>query len=160
MGAKSAVQDRVRAAGFPHWTLLKPGFFMENFLPSAAYLFPRGVAGGLVSVLRPETRLSLVAVAAHTVTRLHHDDCADEVFHCAVREPASGRILSLLDVERLGHSLKRIRRHIRHIALDRISPLAVPVMLEIGRERVAGEAEDVLLGEAADSLIDEAMGPG
>lgn len=62
MGAKSAVQDRVRAAGFPHWTLLKPGFFMENFLPSAAYLFPRGVAGGLVSVLRPETRLSLVAV--------------------------------------------------------------------------------------------------
>ncbi|WP_031464451.1 NmrA family NAD(P)-binding protein [Sciscionella sediminilitoris] len=62
MGAKTAIQDRVRAAGFPHWTLLKPGFFMENFLPSMAYLFPRGIAGGLVSLLRPETRLSLVAV--------------------------------------------------------------------------------------------------
>jgi uncharacterized protein YbjT (DUF2867 family) len=63
LGAKSAIQDRVRAAGFPHWTLLKPGFFMENFLPSMAFLFPRGIEGGLVSVLRPETRLSLVAVA-------------------------------------------------------------------------------------------------
>jgi uncharacterized protein YbjT (DUF2867 family) len=62
LGAKSAIQDRVRAAGFSRWTLLKPGFFMENFLPSMAFLFPRGIEGGLVSVLRPETRLSLVAV--------------------------------------------------------------------------------------------------
>ncbi|MFD7862958.1 NmrA family NAD(P)-binding protein [Streptomyces sp. NPDC059783] len=62
LGAKSAIQDRVRAAGFPHWTLLKPGFFMENFLPSMAFLFPRGVEGGLVSVLNPGTRLSLVSV--------------------------------------------------------------------------------------------------
>ncbi|MEV5983219.1 NmrA family NAD(P)-binding protein [Streptomyces sp. NPDC052114] len=62
MTAKSAIQDRLRAAGFPHWTLLKPGTFMENFLPSTAFLFPRGVEGGLVSVLNPETRMSLVAV--------------------------------------------------------------------------------------------------
>ncbi|MGW8378886.1 NmrA family NAD(P)-binding protein [Streptomyces sp. ODS28] len=62
LGAKSAIQDRVRAAGFPHWTLLKPSFFMENFLPSMGFLFPRGVEGGLVSVLKPETRLSVVAV--------------------------------------------------------------------------------------------------
>jgi uncharacterized protein YbjT (DUF2867 family) len=62
LGAKSAIQDRVREAGFPHWTLLKPGFFMENFLPSMAFLFPRGIEGGLVSVLNPGTRLSLVAV--------------------------------------------------------------------------------------------------
>jgi len=62
LGAKSAIQDRVREAGFPHWTLLKPGFFMENFLPAMAFLFPRGIEGGLVSVLKPGTRLSLVAV--------------------------------------------------------------------------------------------------
>ncbi|MGI5150173.1 NmrA family NAD(P)-binding protein [Plantactinospora sp. CA-294935] len=59
---KAGIQDRVREAGFRYWTLLKPGFFMENFLPAVAYLFPRGVAGGLVTVLKPETRLSLVAV--------------------------------------------------------------------------------------------------
>lgn len=62
LGAKSAVQDRVREAGFDQWTLLKPGTFMENFLPSMGFLLPRGVEGGLVSVLKPWTRLSLVAV--------------------------------------------------------------------------------------------------
>ncbi|MDH2424865.1 NmrA family NAD(P)-binding protein [Sphaerisporangium sp. TRM90804] len=62
LGAKAAAQDRVREAGFTHWTIIKPGFFMENFLPSVAYLLPRGVEGGLVTVLKPDTRLSLAAV--------------------------------------------------------------------------------------------------
>ncbi|MGW4396226.1 NmrA/HSCARG family protein [Amycolatopsis nivea] len=61
MEAKAAIQDRLRAAEFPRWTLLKPGFFMENFLPSTQYVFPRGIEGGLVTILRPETRLSLAA---------------------------------------------------------------------------------------------------
>jgi ATP-dependent Lhr-like helicase len=39
-----------------------------------------------------------------------------------------------------------------------VSPLAVPVMLEIGRESVHGEAADALLAEAAAELVDEAMG--
>ncbi|MFE4256116.1 NmrA family NAD(P)-binding protein [Streptomyces sp. NPDC056910] len=60
--AKAGIQDRVREAGFTHWTLIKPGFFMENFRPSAAIMFPRGVEGGLVSLLKPATRLSLIAV--------------------------------------------------------------------------------------------------
>ncbi|MFC0435435.1 NmrA/HSCARG family protein [Kutzneria buriramensis] len=62
LDAKSTIQDHLRAADFPLWTLLKPGFFMENFLPSMAFLFPRGIDGGLVTVLKPQTRLSLVAV--------------------------------------------------------------------------------------------------
>lgn len=62
LSAKTAIQDHVRAAGFQRWTLIKPGTFMENFLPSTAFLFPHGIEGGLVSVLNPETRLSLVAV--------------------------------------------------------------------------------------------------
>jgi uncharacterized protein YbjT (DUF2867 family) len=60
--AKLGVEEHVRKAGFPRWTLLRPCFFMENFLPAMAFLFPRGVEGGLVSVLKPDTRLSLVAV--------------------------------------------------------------------------------------------------
>ena len=62
----------------------------------------------------------------------------------------------LLDVRRLGDMLKRVQGKILHRRLDRVSPLAVPVMLEIGREPVYGEASEVLLGEAADKLIDEA----
>ncbi|MEV7548529.1 NmrA family NAD(P)-binding protein [Amycolatopsis sp. NPDC089917] len=62
LGAKAAIQDRLREADFPRWTLLKPGFFMENFLPDMKFLFPRGVDGGLVSVIKPSTSLSLAAV--------------------------------------------------------------------------------------------------
>ena len=47
---------------------------------------------------------------------------------------------------------------IDHVALERISPLAVPVMLEIGREPVAGAAQDAVLEEAAQDIIAEAMG--
>ncbi|MFD2468938.1 NmrA family NAD(P)-binding protein [Amycolatopsis silviterrae] len=61
MEAKAEIQDRLRAAEFPRWTLLKPGFFMDNFLPSTQYVFPRGIEGGLVTLLRPETKLSLAA---------------------------------------------------------------------------------------------------
>ncbi|MCS4243693.1 ATP-dependent Lhr-like helicase [Rhizobium sp. BIGb0125] len=63
----------------------------------------------------------------------------------------------LLDIGRLGDMLKRIRSHITHRALERVSPLAVPVMLEIGREHVAGEAHETVLEEAAEDLIREAM---
>ncbi|MEQ9572596.1 MAG: hypothetical protein RLN95_11045, partial [Nitratireductor sp.] len=60
---------------------------------------------------------------------------------------------------RLGELLSRIRGRIEQTHLERMSPLAVPDMLEIGREPVAGEANDVLLSEAAGDLIEEAMGP-
>ncbi|AXB42362.1 NmrA family NAD(P)-binding protein [Amycolatopsis albispora] len=60
--AKTTIQDRLRDAGFARWTLLKPATFMENFLPSMRYMFPRGLEGGLVTVLKPTTHLSLIAV--------------------------------------------------------------------------------------------------
>ena len=39
---------------------------------------------------------------------------------------------------------------------NRVSPFAVPVLLEIGRETVAGAGADALLQENADELIAEA----
>jgi len=62
----------------------------------------------------------------------------------------------LLDVRRLSDMLSRIRGRIMHKRLEQISPLAVPVMLEIGKESVAREANEMLLSEA--ELIAEAMG--
>ncbi|MEU7694398.1 NmrA/HSCARG family protein [Microbispora sp. SCL1-1] len=58
--AKTAIQDRLRTAGFPRWTLLKPSFFMINFLPSMRFLFPRGIEGGLASLIKPDTRVPLI----------------------------------------------------------------------------------------------------
>ena len=71
----------------------------------------------------------------------------------AAREDAMS---GLLDLTRLAQMLTRVRGKVIHKKLKRVSPLAVPVMLEIGREPVYGEAQDVILAEAAVSLIEEA----
>ena len=67
----------------------------------------------------------------------------------------------LLDIGRLGDFLRRIRGNIRYKPLSHVSPLAVPVLLEIGVELVYGSAtaEDILR-EAADDLVREAMQRG
>ena len=64
----------------------------------------------------------------------------------------------LLDVRRLSDMLSRISGRIMHNSLERISPLAVPIMLEIGREPIIGEANDTIMAEASDAIIAEAMG--
>ena len=47
-----------------------------------------------------------------------------------------------------------------HVRLERVSPLAVPVLVTIGRERMpAGSADDEMLVEA-ESLVSLAMTPG
>ncbi len=72
----------------------------------------------------------------------------------ATRADAAG---GLTDLRRLADMLARVRGRITHRRLDRVSPLAVPVLLEIGKERVLdGTAEDELLDIAAQELIDEA----
>ena len=71
----------------------------------------------------------------------------------ATRADAAG---GLTDISRLSAMLGRIRGRLTHRRLDRISPLAVPVMLEIGREQVYGAGLDDLLDEAAEALIEEA----
>jgi ATP-dependent helicase Lhr and Lhr-like helicase len=61
-------------------------------------------------------------------------------------------------VGRLAAMLGRVAGRVRHVALLRVSPLAVPVLLDIGRESVrTGSAEDALLAEA-EELVAEAMG--
>ncbi|WP_300396662.1 ligase-associated DNA damage response DEXH box helicase [uncultured Sphingobium sp.] len=63
----------------------------------------------------------------------------------------------MTDVGRLGDLIDRAATTMLHIALDRVSPLAVPVLILIGREQVAQQAaEDALLMEA-EALVNEAM---
>jgi ATP-dependent helicase Lhr and Lhr-like helicase len=87
----------------------------------------------------------------YDVLRKHQPD------HVLLRAARADAAAGLLDIKRLGTMLSRIKGRIVHKALDHVSPLAVPVMLEIGRETVYGEASDELLAEAADELIKEAM---
>ncbi|MBK5921522.1 DNA ligase-associated DEXH box helicase [Rhodothalassium salexigens] len=84
----------------------------------------------------------------------------DHVLLRATWADASGR---LTDLDRLRAHLERIEGRIRHRALARVSPLAVPVLLEIGREQVSGAHQDAhlvdaeaLIAEATDGLDDPA----
>jgi ATP-dependent helicase Lhr and Lhr-like helicase len=88
----------------------------------------------------------------YDVLRKHQSD------HVLLRAARADAATGLLDIRRLSDMLLRIKGRITHKELDRVSPLAVPVMLEIGREQVYGEASDELLAEAADELVKEATG--
>ena len=87
----------------------------------------------------------------YDVLRRHQPDHL--LLRCARDDAATG----LIDVARLGGMLARIKGKIRHAPLGRLSPFSVSVMLEIGKERSPGQAGEMILREAADDLIAEAM---
>ena len=88
----------------------------------------------------------------YNVLREHEPDHI--LLQAAWEDAGSG----FLDIRRLAAMLGRVAGRIDSIALERISPLAVPVMMEIGREPVYGEASDAILEEASLDLVAEAMG--
>jgi len=87
----------------------------------------------------------------YDVLRAHEPD------HILLEATWNDAAEGLLDISRLGELLSRIKGRITHIGLQRVSPLAVPVLLEIGKEPVNGEAIDHILAEAAEDLVLEAM---
>jgi ATP-dependent helicase Lhr and Lhr-like helicase len=96
-------------------------------------------------------QLTISTDLVYDVLRKHQAD------HILLRAAHADAASGLLDIKRLGEMLSRIKGRIVHKALDHVSPLSVPVLLEIGRETVYGEAADMLLAEAADELVKEAM---
>jgi len=96
-------------------------------------------------------QVTVSADLIYDVLRTHEPD------HILMQATRADAATGLLDISRLGDMLKRIKGHLVHRPLNRISPLAIPVMLEIGREPVNGEAQDFILAEAADELLANAI---
>ena len=79
--------------------------------------------------------------------------------HILLEATRADAATGLLDVRRLSDMLARIHGHIVHKPLAKISPFAVPVMLEVGREPVFGaSAMEAILREAEEDLVRDAMG--
>ncbi len=57
---KWRVENAVRGLGFPTYTILRPAFFMENFL--SPWLWPGIIQGRLAMALKPATRLQMIAL--------------------------------------------------------------------------------------------------
>ena len=88
----------------------------------------------------------------YEVLRKHQPD------HILLRATWADAAGGLTDLGRIQGMLTRIQGRVRHMALSRVSPLAVPVLLEIGRESVrSGQSDDDLLAEA-ELLVAEAEG--
>ena len=88
----------------------------------------------------------------YDVLRRHQPD------HILLRATRADAAAGLTDLGRIAGMLERIGGRVTHMVLSRVSPLAVPVLLDVGRESVrqAGD-EDALLAEA-ETLVAEAMG--
>ena len=114
------------------------------------------VIGGLVERAHLGQRKSARQVTFSTdliydVLRRYEPD------HLLLRAAWEDAKTRLTDVARLASLLDRAQGTMRHVDLDRITPMAVPVLIMIGREMIAaGAAEDELLVEA-EALAAEAM---
>ena len=134
---------------------------LEEWL-AESYLMKRtfracALIAGLVERRHPGKEKSgrQVTVSTDLVYDVLREHEPDHILMRATWEDASR---TLLDVGRLADMLSRIRGRIVHKRLERISPLAVPILLEIGRESVSGAADETILAESAEELIEEAMG--
>jgi ATP-dependent Lhr-like helicase len=114
------------------------------------------VIGGLVERQHPGKRKTGRQVTFSTdliydVLRKYEPD------HLLMRAAWEDARAKMTDVGRLADLLDRAAGTMLHVPLERVSPLAVPVLVLIGRERVSqGGTEDALLIEA-EALAAEAM---
>ncbi|MCR2834310.1 ligase-associated DNA damage response DEXH box helicase [Parerythrobacter lacustris] len=114
------------------------------------------VIGGLVERQQPGKRKTGKQVTFSTdliydVLRKHEPD------HVLLEAAWADARARITDVGRLVDLLGRSAEQLVHVELDRVSPLAVPVMVMIGRESVPqGAVDDELLLEA-ESLAEAAM---
>ncbi len=114
------------------------------------------VIGGLVERQHPGKRKTGKQVTFSTdliydVLRRYEPD------HLLLKAAWADARMKLTDVGRLASLLDRAQETMVHVTLDRVSPLAVPVLVIIGRERTAqGTVDDSLLIEA-ESLAALAM---
>ena len=91
----------------------------------------------------------------YDVLRSHEPD------HILLQAARTDAATGLLDIARLGAMLARLKGRSKLKRLAHVSPLAVPLLMEMGKEPIRGAADDELLGEASarhDDLVREALG--
>ena len=59
----------------------------------------------------------------------------------------------LVDFGRIEEMIERTKGRVDHVQLTHVSPLAAPMMLEMGRVPIAGEGRERLLADAAETLM-------
>jgi len=77
--------------------------------------------------------------------------------HLMLQITRTEALRGLVDFGRIEAMLHRTLGRIDHIRLDHLSPLATPMLLEMGKVPVHGAGRERLMAEAAERLMDEAQ---
>jgi len=144
--------------------LLSPDILVDEFVAwvENSYLLRRAfretsVISGLIERQQPGKRktnrqVSFSSDLIYDVLRRYEPE------HLLLKAAWADARLRMTDVGRVAEVLERAQSAVRHLHLERVSPLAVPTLSMIGRESMpAGQADDELLLEA-EALADLAMG--
>ncbi|HYZ63031.1 MAG TPA: ligase-associated DNA damage response DEXH box helicase, partial [Acetobacteraceae bacterium] len=115
------------------------------------------VIAGLVERNQPGGERTRRQVTVNTdliyaVLRRHQPD------HVLLRATRADAGSGLTDLGRVAGMLGRVAGRVRHVRLSRVSPLSIPVVLDIGRESVRTEGGEDSLLEEAEALVAEATG--
>jgi ATP-dependent Lhr-like helicase len=73
--------------------------------------------------------------------------------HLMLRVTRTEALRGLVDFGRIEEMAERVAGRIDHVRLPRVTPLAAPMLLEVGRVPVKGQAEERLLAEEAERLM-------
>ena len=116
------------------------------------------VISGLIERQQPGARktgrqVSFSTDLIYDVLRRYEPD------HLLLRAAWADARARMTDVGRLGELIDRAAATLLHVPLDRVSPLAVPVLIMIGREHVAQPGTDEALLIEAEALARLAMTP-
>ncbi|MFQ1699138.1 ligase-associated DNA damage response DEXH box helicase [Loktanella agnita] len=134
-------------AGFETW--LSGNAVMKRTFRGAATI------AGLIERNLPQTRKS-GRQATFSSDILYDTLSKYDPDHLMLRITREEAMRGLVDFGRIEEMLARTDGRVDHVILDRVTPLAAPLFLEVGKIAVAGAAQDRLLEEAALHLMDTA----
>jgi ATP-dependent Lhr-like helicase len=131
-------------------TWLEESFMMKRTFRNCALI------SGLIERRQPGAektgrQVTFSTDLVYDVLRRHQPD------HLLLRTARADAAAGLLDVARLGALLTRIQGRITHQPLERPSPFCVPVLVQIGRERVGGGAAEMILDDSAMEFSEEVL---
>ena len=114
------------------------------------------IISGLIDKYSPGTektgkQVTINSDLIYDVLRQHQPD------HLLLEATRADAARGMTDIKRLSDLLATYAGHLTHRPLQRVSPLSVPLLLEVGRESVTASAVDELLSELEDELVREAF---
>ncbi|MEL6640610.1 MAG: ligase-associated DNA damage response DEXH box helicase [Pseudomonadota bacterium] len=141
------LQPEVIQDGFEHW--LSGNAVMKKTFRTSATI------AGLIERNLPQARKS-GRQATFSSDILYDTLSKYDPDHLVLQITREEALRGLVDFGRITEMLDRTQGRIDHVGLNRISPLAAPMLLEVGKIPVAGAAREKLLEDTAALLMENA----